>query len=112
MASLAGIVISFVVLGFVFQSIQRLLPAIRGKPIRRKGFSVHCHLLDVHAAGVAKGLTRVGTLSGVAAIALMMAAYIFRSSPCTPSCCSFGSGINAAQLFSCELCVRAYIRSE
>ena len=112
MASLAGIVISFVVLGVVFYVIERLFPAIRGLPIRRKGFSVHCHLLDVYAAGVTKGLTRVGTLSGVAVIALLMATYIFRSSPCTPSCCSFGSGINAAHLFSCELCVRAYIRSE
>ncbi|MBL8522935.1 MAG: sterol desaturase family protein [Betaproteobacteria bacterium] len=71
MASLAGIVIGFVVLGIVFYSIEHLFPAIRGQAIRRRGFSVDI-VYWLFTPLVTKGLTRVATLLGVVVIALLM----------------------------------------
>ena len=71
MASLTGIVISFVVLGIVFYAIERLFPAIRNQPIRRKGFSVDV-IYWLFTPLVTRGITRAVTLFCVAAIALLM----------------------------------------
>jgi sterol desaturase/sphingolipid hydroxylase (fatty acid hydroxylase superfamily) len=71
MASLKGIIISFVILGIVFYGIEYLFPAIRGQPIRRKGFAVDV-VYWLFTPLVTKALTRAVTIGGVALIALLL----------------------------------------